>query len=79
MRITRPPLTETTTAVLPSSSTDLGLTVCCLALLKPADGAAELDLGIDELRRLLLIPRQERLEGVAHEPDVLLRHRRGGN
>jgi hypothetical protein len=30
---------------------DLGLTVGYLALLKPADGAVELDLGIDQLCR----------------------------
>ena len=42
---------------------DLGLTVGYLTLLKPADGAVELDLGIDQLRCLFLVSSQERLEG----------------
>jgi hypothetical protein len=47
-----------------------------LALLKPADGAVELDLGIDQLRCLYQVPSDpERLEGLPYELDVLLRHR----
>ena len=46
---------------------DLGQTVGYLALLKPADGAVELDLGIDQLCCLFLVPSQERLEGLPHE------------
>jgi len=54
---------------------DLGLTVSYLALLNPADGPVELDLGIDQLRCPFLVTSQERLEGVPHGLDVLLRHR----
>jgi hypothetical protein len=56
---------------------DLGLTVGYLALLKPADGAVELDRGIDQLCCLFPVPFQKRLEGLPNDLDVLLRHRSG--
>jgi hypothetical protein len=53
---------------------DLGKTVGYAALFEPADGAVELDLGIDQLCCLFPVPFQERLEGLPHHFHVLLRH-----
>jgi hypothetical protein len=53
----------------------LGKTVGYAALFEPADGAVELDLGIDQLCRLFQVPSQQRLEGLPHQFHVLLRHR----
>jgi len=51
---------------------DLGLTVGYLALLKPADGAVELNLRVNQLCCLFPVPSHERLEGLPHDVDVLL-------
>src|SRR5205807_2039400 len=44
-------------------------------LLEAADRATELDIGIDQLRQAVPIASQERVVGVAHDLNVLLRHR----